>query len=122
MLKPHWPFLLMKDHHDGFMEVFVCRQGADHIEEGFAVEHLASLLADKTNVVWVDLRGENEQEKSDSAEVLRDIFKFHYLTIEDCLETRNQPKVEVFPDYIYMIVHGVKPDETSSANFVTKEL
>ena len=112
----------MENHHEGFMEVFVYRQGADHIEEGFAIEHLSALLADKTNVVWVDLRGETEEEKADSATVLKDVFKFHHLTIEDCLETRNQPKIEVFPEYIYMIVHGVKPDETSSANFVTKEL
>jgi magnesium transporter len=112
----------MQDHHEGFMEVFVYRQGADHVEEAFTIEHLPALLADKTNVVWVDLRGETDEEKADSAIVLKDVFKFHYLTIEDCLETRNQPKIEVFPDYIYMIVHGVKPDETSSANFVTKEL
>jgi magnesium transporter len=50
------------------------------------------------------------------------VFKFHPLTVEDCLETRNQPKVEAFPDYFYMIVHGVRPEETSSANFTTKEL
>jgi len=104
------------------MEVFVYRHGADHIEEGFKAEELPELLADQTNVVWVDMRGETEDEKSAAAEILKNIFKFHYLTIEDCLETRNQPKIEVFPDYIYMIVHGVKPDETSSANFVTKEL
>src|SRR5262249_47928101 len=36
--------------------------------------------------------------------------------------TRNQPKIEAFPDYLYFIVHGVKPDETSATNFITKEL
>src|SRR5829696_7825673 len=112
----------MENNHDGFMEVFVYRQGANHIEEGFAIGHLPELLADKTNMVWVDLRGETDVEMAHSATVLKDVFKFHYLTIEDCLETRNQPKIEVFPDYIYMIIHGVKPDVTSSANFVTKEL
>ena len=50
------------------------------------------------------------------------VFKFHYLTVEDCLETRNQPKIEAFPEYFYFIVHGVKPDETSPSNFATKEL
>ena len=53
--------------------------------------------------------------------VLLKVFKFHYLTVEDCLETRNRPKVEAFPDYFYFIVHGVK-NETNSSNFVTKEL
>jgi magnesium transporter len=50
------------------------------------------------------------------------VFKFHHLTVEDCIETRNQPKIEAFPDYLYFIVHGVRPTETSPTNFVTKEL
>jgi len=44
------------------------------------------------------------------------------LTVEDCIETRNQPKVEAFPDYLYFIVHGIKPGETHPTKFVTKEL
>lgn len=106
----------------GFMEVFVYRQGANQIEEGFAVEDIPELLADETNVVWVDFRGENDEELVATKDVLLNVFKFHYLTVEDCLETRNQPKIEGFPDYFYFIVHGVKPDETSPSNFVTKEL
>ncbi|CAN5613484.1 magnesium/cobalt transporter CorA [soil metagenome] len=103
------------------MEIFVYKNGADAIQEGFSVGDLPALLADKTNIVWVDLevsegRGINEVEQ-----VLLNVFKFHYLTVEDCLETRNQPKIESFPAYIYFIMHGVK-NETNSANFVTKEL
>ena len=79
------------------MEVFVYRQGANHIEEGFTSEDLPELLADPNNVVWVDLRGETDEELVSTKNVLQNIFKFHYLTIEDCLETRNQPKIESFP-------------------------
>jgi magnesium transporter len=104
------------------MEIFVYRKGADKVEEGFKRDDLPGLLADETNLVWVDLRGETDAEVEIAKDVLRNIFKFHYLTIEDCLETRNQPKIEGFPDYLYFIVHGVKPDETTSTNFVTKEL
>ena len=104
------------------MEIFVYRKGAEKIEEGFSREELPALLADETNLVWVDLRGDNDAEIEIAKDVLGNVFKFHYLTIEDCLETRNQPKIEGFPDYLYFIVHGVKPDETTSTNFVTKEL
>ena len=104
------------------MEIFVYRKGAEKIEEGFSREELPALLADETNLVWVDLRGDNDAEIEIAKDVLSNVFKFHYLTIEDCLETRNQPKIEGFPDYLYFIVHGVKPDETTSTNFVTKEL
>lgn len=104
------------------MEIFLFRQGAEKVEEGFTRDDLPGLLADETNVVWVDLRGDTPEYVELAKDVLENIFKFHYLTIEDCLETRNQPKIEGFPDYLYFIVHGVKPDETTSTNFVTKEL
>jgi magnesium transporter len=104
------------------MQVFLYRKGAQKVEEGFSAEELPALLADKTNVVWVDFRGETAEQKKQASEILLNVFKFHYLTVEDCVETRNQPKVEVFPDYIYFIVHGVKPGETTLSNFVTKEL
>lgn len=103
------------------MEIFVYRKGADKIEENFSASDLPALLADKSNVIWVDFRAENEAQAKEIEEILLNVFKFHYLTVEDCLETRNQPKVEAFPNYFYFILHGVK-NETNSSNFVTKEL
>jgi magnesium transporter len=103
------------------MEILVYQQGADEVKEGFTAADLPRLLADETNVVWVDLLGETPEMIEEAKKILLNVFKFHPLTVEDCVETRNQPKVEAFPDYLYFIVHGVK-NETNSANFVTKEL
>ncbi len=103
------------------MKIFVYRSGAEAVEENFSAADLPTLLADKSNVVWVDFQAETETQASEARDILLDVFNFHYLTIEDCLETRNQPKVEPFPHYLYFIVHGVR-NETNSANFVTKEL
>lgn len=104
------------------MEIFVYRQGSDQVEEGFSFDELPALIADKTNVVWVDMLAETTEQIGEAKDVLLNVFKFHYLTVEDCIETRNQPKIEAFPTYLYFIVHGVRPEETSSSNFVTKEL
>lgn len=99
------------------MEIFVYRAGSNHVDEGFAAKDLPELLADETNVVWVDLQSPTLEEDR----MLEDIFKFHPLTVEDARETRNQPKVEGFTDYIFFIVHGVT-SKTHSFNFDTKEL
>lgn len=104
------------------MEIFVYRSGSNQVEENFSAAELPELLADPKNLVWVDLLGETDEQIGEVRSVLANVFKFHPLTIEDCLETRNQPKVEAFPDYLYFIVHGIKPEETNSANFLTKEL
>ncbi|MEP6946634.1 MAG: magnesium/cobalt transporter CorA [Acidobacteriota bacterium] len=104
------------------MEIFVYRKDAEKVEEGFTREQLPDLLADQTNVVWVDLQGETADLIAEAKEVLLNVFQFHPLTVEDCIETRNQPKVEGFDDYLYFIVHGIKPGQTHASNFITKEL
>ena len=104
------------------MEIFVYRPGAEQVEEGFTSDDLPELLEDKDSVIWVDLLGETPEQIEEAKDVLLNTFHFHYLTVEDCIETRNQPKVEAFPTYIYFIVHGIKPGETGPGNFVTKEL
>src|SRR6185369_116347 len=78
---------------------------------------LPDLLADDTNVVWVDM----EEPTAADEQVLLDVFKFHPLTVEDCRENRHYPKIEEFDGYIYFIVHGVRAD-TSPDRFNTIEL
>jgi len=104
------------------MEIFVYRQGAAKVEEGFSRSDLKGLLADQTNLVWVDLQGETPECAALSREVMLDDFGFHRITVDDCLETRNQPKAAGFDNYLYLIVHGIKPGETNPANFITKEM
>jgi magnesium transporter len=104
------------------MEIFVYQQGGHRVEEGFSAEELPELINDKSNLVWVDLRGETPEEVEQAKYILLDVFNFHPLSVEDTIETRNQPKVEAYPSYIYFIVHAIKPGETGPANFVTKEL
>lgn len=103
------------------MEIFVHRNGAEEIEEGFEARDLPELLADHKNLVWVDFNVPTEADKIEADAILLNIFKFHPLAVEDARETRNQPKVESFNEYLFFIVHGVK-NETTAANFVTKEL
>ena len=104
------------------MEIFVYKEGAERVAEGFSADELPELLRDKRSVVWVDFLGETDEQNAEAKRVLLDVFHFHPLTVEDCFETRNQPKIEAFPAYLYLIVHGIRPGETGPANFITKEL
>jgi magnesium transporter len=99
------------------MEIFVYREGAEKVETGFTVEQLPDLLKDEKAVTWIDMESPTEADER----VLLDLFHFHPLTIEDCRETRNYPKVEEFPNYLYLIAHGVRAD-TSPDHFNTIEL
>ncbi|HEX3279771.1 MAG TPA: magnesium/cobalt transporter CorA [Pyrinomonadaceae bacterium] len=99
------------------MEIFVYRNGADRIETGFTAEQLPELLKDQNLLVWVDMAEPTAVDEK----VLLDVFHFHPLTVEDCRENRHYPKVEEFPGYLYLIVHGVRAD-TSPDHFNTIEL
>jgi magnesium transporter len=103
------------------MEIFAYRNG-NKVEEGFSFSELPELLKETDSVIWVDLLGEKPEQVEEARRIMLEVFHFHPLTVEDCIETKNQPKVEPYPDYFYFIVHGVKPGETGPGNFVTKEL
>jgi len=104
------------------MEIFVYRHGAEKVEEGFSASELPALLREKDSVIWVDLLGDHPEQIEEARRIMLEVFHFHPLTVEDCFETRNQPKVEAFPNHFYFVVHGIKPGETGPGNFVTKEL
>ena len=56
------------------MEIFVYRNGAQQVEEGFSIEELPALLNDASNLVWVDLRGETPEDIEQAKYILLDIF------------------------------------------------
>ncbi|HTK37381.1 MAG TPA: hypothetical protein VL325_02720, partial [Pyrinomonadaceae bacterium] len=62
------------------MEIFLYRQGAQSVEEGLKPSDLPGLLADKTNVIWVDLLGETDEQIEETKHTLLEIFHFHPLT------------------------------------------
>jgi magnesium transporter len=74
------------------------------------VESLPGLLADPEARVWVDLSGPMDD---GSLHVVRDIFRFHPLAIEDCFEERERPKLENYDSYLYCVTHGLDRSGTA---------
>ncbi len=75
-------------------------------EEGFRqgapVADLPALLANRGNLVWVDLEAATAEE----AVILSRDFNFHPLAIEDCIAETLLPKVDDFGDYLFLVLHG----------------
>ena len=53
---------------------------------------------------WVDLMNPAPDE---GAGLLRDVFHFHELAVEDALAEIHHPKVEAYDSYLYVILHGI---------------
>lgn len=53
--------------------------------------------------VWADVRAPGEPD----GRVLRDVFGFHELSVEDALQESQSPKVESYGPYLYLVLHGI---------------
>jgi len=81
----------------------------DHAKPRFNLTNteIQKYLADPGSLLWVSLENPDESD----FDILRNIFRFHPLTIEDCMSVGYQPpKVDDFGEYIFLIVHSAHPD------------
>jgi magnesium transporter len=98
------------------LTVLVRQQGNQFVEA--ACEELERLLHEPDALVWVDLFTPTAAE----AAVLRDDFRFHPLTIEDCLNDYvDPPKVDDYGDYLFVIAQAID-FKNSSERVSTTEL
>jgi len=56
---------------------------------------------------WLDLHDPSEEEFG----LLRDVFGFHPLAVEDSEHFGQRPKLEDFDDFVFLVVYGWSPDE-----------
>ncbi len=84
---------------------------------------IRKLVADPSNVLWVDVYDpENENgSRPEALHILHDVFEFHPLAIEDALIETHVPKVDDWGSYLYIVLHTVH-FEHSKENLETREL
>ncbi len=68
------------------------------------VDALPALLRRDDGLVWVDVpTWDDEAER-----VLKEVFGFHPLAIRDCRERNPVPKVHVYADHVFVVLHAPK--------------
>lgn len=75
--------------------------GADGLVE-HPVEELPDLLERPDGVVWLDVPTWDEQ----AERLLHDVFGFHPLAIRDCAQRNQVPKVHLYPDHVFLVLHA----------------
>ncbi|HKO85463.1 MAG TPA: CorA family divalent cation transporter, partial [Actinomycetota bacterium] len=66
------------------------------------VGELEQLLAREDGLVWVDISVCDEE----AAQVLREVFGFHPLAVQACIERNAVPKVRAYRDHLFVILHA----------------
>ncbi len=59
-------------------------------------------LPKKDEALWIDIH-----ESKDDFLAIKDLFKLHPLTVDDCLKKETRIKIEVFDNYLLLIVYGI---------------
>ncbi|MEJ2558689.1 MAG: magnesium/cobalt transporter CorA [Anaerolineae bacterium] len=73
-----------------------------------SLAQIAQALHEPDGLLWVSLEPLTDEE---AGSILRDIFQFHPLAIEDCQSAGYQaPKVDDFGAYLFIIVHALRPN------------
>lgn len=67
---------------------------------------IADLLRAPSGTLWVDIVGPDEV----GIALMRDVFGFHPLAIEDTRNQHQRPKLEEYADYLFLILNPVRED------------
>src|SRR5215212_3571084 len=79
-------------------------------------EHVGELRLSRDNVerllassgfFWIDLPRPSEEDFA----VLRDVFQFHPLALEDSEQFGQRAKLDDYDDFVFLVVYGAVPDE-----------
>ena len=68
-------------------------------------------------ICWVDLAAPTEEE----FHILIDLFRFHPLSVDDARSALQFPKIEPYPGYLYIVLHGVDIS-TGKSQVVTQDI
>ena len=101
------------------MDIKVFKKGETRTAQ---ISDIESLLKSETEVFWVDIFNCTDAE----ARILRDVFKFHPLAIEDTRNHRQRPKIEEYEGYLFLIINSITifntPDKPSADNLSFSDL
>jgi magnesium transporter len=81
--------------------VEACDQG---LPREVGVDRLAELLTDKRNQLWLDISDPGEPE----VQLLRRVFGFHELALEDVTRAHERPRCDAYAGYYFIVVYAAE--------------
>jgi magnesium transporter len=75
-------------------------------EMHFSRENVEKLLAGDA-FFWIDVDQPNEADYT----ILREVFKFHPLAVEDSEKFAQRAKLDEYDDFVFIVVYGAVPDD-----------
>ncbi len=80
----------------------VVLDGSGVLRTDVGIEELPFHLSDPEALVWCDIASTEGGQEGPYGRLLRDVFGFDELTIEDCFTRSYLPKVDIYDEYLFM--------------------
>jgi magnesium transporter len=78
------------------------------------VDDLPDLLTRDGGVLWVDM----PEGDPDAVPVLTEVFGFHPMAVQDCVRRNPVPKVHVYPDHVFVVLHAPEEGKGGHIHYV----
>jgi magnesium transporter len=82
--------------------------------ERYPVEDLKRLLGRGDGLVWVDIPACDEE----AVRILSEVLEFHPLAVRDCVERNTLPKVHVYDDHVFVVLHSPAEGAAGHVHFI----
>jgi magnesium transporter len=89
------------------------------LRTGLSLDEIKTALKDEDGLLWVDF--EATDPVLDEA-ILKDVFHFHPLAIDDALQETHVPKIDDWGNYLYIVLHAITFERAEQITLETLEL
>jgi magnesium transporter len=88
----------------------IYRDGDGAIHLDWPTSRIPDAVADEGGTVWVDIEDLESANNASVEAMLRDVFRFHPLAIEDALQDSHVPKLDDWGRYLYLVLDTIDFD------------
>ena len=90
------------------MKAMLCKKKKELVSS-LKNEDIKAALESEDNLIWV----ESENPSKEELIFIKEAFKLHPLTVEDCVNTNARPKIDQFPSYLFLTLHAAGYNQAS---------
>jgi magnesium transporter len=108
--------VLSAGSHSGHSLVHVLyRDSGGNLHQDWPADRMEEALGDQGGLLWVDFEAPEDAAIREVEDVLREVFRFHHLAIEDAIEETHVPKVDDWGTYLYVVFSIPRVDADSDS-------
>ena len=88
----------------------IYRDGAGELHLNWPLDRLGEAVRSGAGTLWLDIENQADVPCSVAERILREVFRFHPLAVEDALRETHVPKIDDWDGYLYLVFHASRID------------